>query len=198
MSNGMFSDCTSYALPYTSVLESVFGCNVYYTLMFWKRIYIYIYVAWSPSLKWMTKSQNYHREVHSMKRITLIWGGYRGFFIEKHLNRGLCLVDLPHPLGEILNFAQPILQSPRLAWGPTPGANWWHVHYITYSPSRTFCLAIRDDFSINYFTKSAEKFLQFSWLHSVANVANKHFAFICNHACFPTKFFRFLQQYSRL
>ena len=27
------------------------------------------------------------------------------------------------PLGEIVNIAQPILQSPRLARGPTPGAS---------------------------------------------------------------------------
>ena len=76
---------------------------------------------------------HYHREVPSIKWITLIWGGYqRDFSLRSTWPWGLCLANLPHPLGEILNFAQPILQSPRLARGPTPGASRWHVHNTSY------------------------------------------------------------------
>ena len=46
-----------------------------------------------------------------------------GFFVEKHLTQGAFSCYIPPPLGEILNFAPPILQSPWLARGPTPGAS---------------------------------------------------------------------------
>ena len=60
LNSPMFSEWTSYALPYTSVLESVFGCCLLYIDVLKNDIA-------SRSLTGMTKSQNYHREVHSIK-----------------------------------------------------------------------------------------------------------------------------------
>ena len=102
----MFSEWTSYALPYTSVLESVFGLFIiYWCFEKW-------YIA-SRSLKWMTKSQNYHREVHSIKWITLVWGGYQGdFSLRSTWPRWLCLVNLPHPWGKFSTLLNQFYNPP--------------------------------------------------------------------------------------
>ena len=43
-----------------------------------------------------------------------------GFFIEKHLNQETLPCQIPPPLGEIVKFAPPILQSLWSARSPTP------------------------------------------------------------------------------
>ena len=48
-------------------------------------------------------------------------------------SRSLTLVPrkrLLRRLGEIVNFALPILQSPWLSWGPTTRGSRWHVHNV--------------------------------------------------------------------
>ena len=70
------------------------------------------YIA-SRSLKWMTKSQNYHWEIHSIKWITLVWGGYQGdFSLRSTWPRGLCLVNLPHPWGKFSTLLNQFYNPP--------------------------------------------------------------------------------------
>ena len=58
LNSPMFSEWTSYALPYTSVLESVFGCCLLYIDVLKNDILL---------LEAYNECQNYHREVHSIK-----------------------------------------------------------------------------------------------------------------------------------
>ena len=55
-----------------------------------------------------------------------------GFFIGKHLTQETLPCQIPPPLGEIVTFALPILESRYLARSPTPcpsvGSR-WHAHY---------------------------------------------------------------------
>ena len=75
------------------------------------------YIA-SPSLKWMT---NFHREVPSIKWITLMWGGYQGnFSFRSTWPRGLCLVNLLHPWGKLSTLLNPFYNPP--GW---PGSYPW-------------------------------------------------------------------------
>ena len=76
---------------------------VYYILMFWKMIHCFS----------KPKSQNYHREVHSIKWITLVWGGYQGdFSLRSTWPRWLCLVNLPHPWGKFSTLLNQFYNPP--------------------------------------------------------------------------------------
>ena len=81
LNSPMFSEWTSYALPYTPYLNLSSG------LAYW--------------------------EVHSIKWITLVWGGYQGdFSLRSTWPRWLCLVNLPHPWGKFSTLLNQFYNPP--------------------------------------------------------------------------------------
>ena len=113
-------------------------------------------------------------------------GIWRGYFAEKNLTRGLCPKKFTPPLGEIVNFAPCILQSPWSVWRSTPGSQ-WHVHYhlfidctyiIVLSPVTSSCSQLNPMTSPGTLTPQACIFFPLnvrrkytiSWTYSIVTI----------------------------